>query len=412
MVGKGTLIVILGFSLLFGLAGQNWERTSTQAVGNFSDYYRQTMAHNIAVSAANIGADSIFRNPITPTISMGGDFSSGTYSIKTSSYTRFGLHDTLLTAVGVYEKVHDTVRVLFSRYSFSKYAFFSVIESNIYWLTGDTMWGPYHTESKIFLSGRPVFYGKVTTRLGTNPKLPSKNAKPYFYGGYESGVKVDLPTSLDELKSVASKTFANPGPGSYDVYLTFNDDGTVTFKDNTMPHDSTASLSALAPNGVIYVSKGNVHVSGVVKGRATVAADGSSGGGYGNVYIEGDITYKDNPREGPSNDMLGLVANNNVTISKTSPPMHDVDIYAAVLARTGAFRYEGYNDVVTGALGAINLYGSITNYQRGTVCKFDPSSNDRISGYAKNYRYDKRFATSAPPYFPTGGSFQIVGWRE
>ncbi|MCL4540222.1 MAG: hypothetical protein M1378_11615 [Bacteroidetes bacterium] len=417
MVGRGTLIIILGFSLVFALAGRYWERTSNESVDNFVEYYDQTVAHNIAVSAANVAADSIFLNPSAASLSMSGSFSSGTFTISTSPYDKFGVTDMLLTSVGSYgttKIIRDTVQVLFSPYSFSKYAFFSVNESNVYWITGDTMWGPYHTESKMSISGSPVFYGKVTTKLGTNPKLPSKNASPYFYGGYESGVSISLPNDLSGLQSASQtgKIFSNPGSGSYDVYLTFNADGTVTYKDNTMSQDSTVPLSTLSSNGVIYVSKGNVHVSGVVSGKATVVADGSSGGGYGNVYIDGNITYEHDPTKGPSNDMLGLVANNNVTIAETSPPMQNINIDAAVFARTGSFSYQGYNDTGVGPLGSIYLYGSITNYQRGDVGEFDQSTNTLKSGYQKNYKYDDRFSISSPPYFPTGTGFQIVGWRE
>lgn len=414
MVGKGTLLVVLGFSLVFSLAARYWERTSDESVDNFVEYYDQTVAHNIAVSAANVAADSIFRDPGSPSLSMSGDFSDGTFSIKTSSYDKFGLNDIMVTAVGNFENYHDTVQVLLSPYSFTKFAFFSVVESNVYWITGDTMWGPYHTESKINLSGSPVFYGKVTTKLGTNPKLPSRNAKPYFYGGYQSGVSISLPNNLSPLETASQggKVFANPGSGPYDVYLTFNSDGTVTYKDNTMSQDTTVPLNTLAPNGVIYISKGNAHVQGVVNGRATVVADGSSGGGYGNIYIDGNIEYRDDPRNGPSNNMLGLVANNNVTITETSPPMHDVYIDAGIFARTGSFGYQGYNDAAAGALGSIYLYGSITNYQRGDVGEFSQSTGSLQSGYLKNYKYDDRFSTSAPPYFPTATGFQIVAWRE
>lgn len=414
MVGKGTLLVILGFGLIFALSSGYWQRTSTESVDNFVQYYDQTVAHNIAVSAANVAADSIFRDPGAPNLSMSGSFSDGTYSISTSAYNRFGLTDTLLMAIGKYDDVTDTVQVLLSPYSFTKYAFFSVIESNVYWITGDTMWGPYHTESKMFISGRPVFYGKVTTRLGTNPRLPSRNAKPYFYGGYQSGVSINLPNSLSTLQTASQggKVFSNPGSGSYDVYLTFNSNGTVTYKDNTMSADTTVPLSTLAPNGVIYISKGNAHVQGVLDGKATVVADGSSGHGYGNIYIDGDITYKDNPQTGSSSDMLGLVANNNVTISETSPPMQNVHIDAGIFARTGSFGYQGYNDASAGPLGKIYLYGSITNYQRGDVGQFSQFSGQLSSGYLKNYKYDDRFSTSAPPYFPTATGFQIVGWRE
>ncbi len=411
MVGRGTLLVILGFSLIFSFGSRYWERTSNESVDNFVQYYNQTNAHNIAVSAANLAADSIFQNPSVTNLSLSGNFSSGTFSISTAP---FDTADIQITSIGSYESTRDTVQVVLSPYSFTKYAFFSVVESNIYWITGDTLWGPYHTESKIDLSGSPVFYGKVTTKIGTNPKLPSKLATPYFYGGYQSGVSLNLPSSLSTLQSasVGGKDFVNPGSGSYDVYLTFNADGTVTYKDNTMASDSTVPLNTLAPNGVIHVSKGNAHVQGVLNGRATVVADGSSGGGYGNVWIEGNVTYAHDPQAGSSNDMLGLVANNNVAIRETTPPMHDVHIDAGIFARTGSFTYQGYNDTGVGPLGTIYLYGSVTNYQRGAVGEFDQSTNSLKAGFQKNYKYDDRFYAAAPPFFPSASQFQIVSWRE
>ena len=299
MVGRGTLLVIMGFSLIFSLGSRYWQRTSTESVDNFVEYYDQTVAHNIAVSAANIAADSVFQNPAATNLSLSGSFATGTFRITTAPYQT---NDIIITAVGTYDAVNDSVEVVLSPYAYTKYAFFSIVESNVYWITGDTLWGPYHTESKIFLSGSPVFYGRVTTKIGTNPKLPNPNAKPYFYGGYQSGVSINLPSSLSGLQTAASggKIFSNPGAGAYDVYLTFNSDGTVTYKDNTMPSDTTVPLTSLAPNGVIYVSKGNAHVQGVLDGKATVVADGSSGGGYGNIWIDGSITYKNDPRTGPS----------------------------------------------------------------------------------------------------------------
>ena len=57
MVGRASLIVILGFSLIFGLAGQYWNRESDSATENFVNYYSSSAAHNIAVGAANLACD-------------------------------------------------------------------------------------------------------------------------------------------------------------------------------------------------------------------------------------------------------------------------------------------------------------------------------------------------------------------
>ncbi|MGB9591948.1 MAG: hypothetical protein ACPL1K_05470, partial [Candidatus Kryptoniota bacterium] len=75
MVGKGSLLVILGFSLIFGIASRYWNRMSNAAIDNFVQYYNWTNAHNIAVSAANIAADSVFWNPKATSLSLSGSFS-------------------------------------------------------------------------------------------------------------------------------------------------------------------------------------------------------------------------------------------------------------------------------------------------------------------------------------------------
>ena len=102
------------------------------------------------------------------------------------------------------------------------------------------------------------------------------------------------------------KTIAGTATYDKDLWLVFNSDGTVTYrvpKANKGGQESsnyedpvTVSLNSFAPNGVIYVDKANVYLSGTLSGKVTVVCDGSSGpGGPGNVYLEGDMTYKTDP---------------------------------------------------------------------------------------------------------------------
>lgn len=411
MVGKGSLLVILGFSILFGVASKYWNRTSTRAVENFVHYHNETVAHNVAVAGANVAANKIFLDTSATNFTQSASFSGGTYSIIASPVGSNRVH---VYVIGQYSGIVDTAELLLQKPAFTKFAYYSVVEPAVYWITGDTMWGPYHSQSKLYLSGSPVFFGKVSTRLGTNPTLPNPNATPHFYGGYQSGVSIQMPTDLTPLQQAASdhgRVFTNPSrSGNYDVYLTFNPDGKVTFKDNTMSSDSTVDLSILAPNGVIWINKGTAHVQGTLDGRATVLATGSSGvnSNFGNVLIENDVKYKDDPRIGPSNDMLGLVAQNNVTISSDFPNT-DITIQAGIFSATGSFSYAAYNSKLKGTL---YLYGSIANYQRGAVGQFDRSTNTKTSGFTKNYKYDDRFYGSSPPSFPNTGTFEILTWRE
>lgn len=415
MVGKGTLLVILGFSLVFGIASQYWNRTSTAAVDNFVQYYNQTVAHNIAVSAANIAADSVFWNPNATSLALGGSFSGGTYTISTV----LSGSNVIITSVGSYSRFSDTVAVILEPYYFSRFAVYTSVMGGVSWATGDTVWGRYHNEQdKINILGSPVFYGKVTSKLGTNPTLPDRRgrATPQFYGGYQSGVSIPMPnTSTANVLSAANsggKVFNNPSNGLYDVYLTFNSDGTVTFKDNTRSSDSTVALRTLATNGVIMVNKGNLHVKGTLNGQATVGAVGSSGLGYGNVYIEGDVVYNTDPQTNPnSTDMLGLVAENNVTVKTPPPasPQYNYTIDAAIFAQKGQFN--AYVTNSTPIEGSIKVYGSISNYQLGATAIGDNYGNV-THGWSSNYKFDTRFNNQKPPSYPSTGRFQIVSWYE
>ena len=69
---------------------------------------------------------------------------------------------------------------------------------NGYYVTGDTMDGPFHTNSTLNISGRPVFKGRVT--MGKGPMKLDRIGMHLliliFIGGYEYGLKIDYPTSL------------------------------------------------------------------------------------------------------------------------------------------------------------------------------------------------------------------------
>ncbi len=454
MVGKGTLIVILGFSVIFGIASQYWNRSSTVAIDNFVDYYDTTVAHNIAVSAANISADSLFLNPSMTTLNLSGATSGGSFNSVTSLISINGTQYVSIVSATQYQGrrglIRDTVKVLLKTRTFNAYAFFSINENNTNWITGDTLWGPFHTEGEIYVSGKPVFYGRVTNNA---PKfVPDKTDAPYFYGGYQAGVSVTMPTDISSSAALATKTFNNTDTYSkdtYDVYLNFNSDGTVTFHTTavittygksgrptgtmvtTTTPDSTVPVSQLG--NVILVYNGDAHIKGVIDGSITVVAQqgtgrsatGTSGtslydvdlynanssNNNGNILIGGNITYKNDPQAGPSNDILGLVADNSVALV-TQPSVSDVTIDAAIFARKGKFLYLDWNGNTNNTpMGTLRVCGSITNQTRGAVGSFGGVSTIQ-SGFLKNYRYDDRFYSTSPPAFPGTSGFQIVAWRE
>ncbi len=424
MVGKGTLIVILGFSLIFGLASRYWERMSDKAVANFIQYYNQTVAHTIAVSGANLGANQIYIDTTsTATFSMSGSLDAGTYSVKATSQ---GQYSDSLVSVGSYQGVNDTVVVRFGPQYFSIFGIYTATMNNVAWATGDTVWGRFHSNATFNVMGHPVFYGRVTSLGAYHQYTPGDTA--IIYGSYQSGINIPMPnTSVSNLQAAANGglLLSNPKVGkSFDVYLTFNSNGTATYYTNLNSSPVTEPISTLAPNGVLFVQNGNLHVHGTVNGQVDVGAGGSSSDNYGSVYIDGSLVDNTNPQVNPnSTDIIGVVAQNNVNVegdndyagvNPPDPPINPT-IQAAIYAQDGSFQayypgmpyYGSGSSYLLSKLGAVNVYGSISNYQIGVTS--DPNIQ---YGYNAHYRFDPRFSNMAPPSFPLTGKYMILSWYE
>ncbi len=415
MVGRGTLIVILGFSIIFGLSSQYWNRNRLAATENMTEYYDATVVHNIAVSAANIGADSLFWNYNTTNLNVTGDLSDGTYSVTSALIPGLDSNVTL-TAVGSYDGVVDSVIIVLRRYYFSLFAVSMQTMSGISWATGDTIRGPLHVEGDLNTSGSPVFEGEVTIagKLNASPAYSPgpPPVGPIFQDNLKTGVSVPMPASSVSSVLNAAQTggivFNNPSPGTaYNVYLTFNSNGTVSYKTPGMAADSTVALTTLAPNGVIIVNNGILHLQGTVNGRATVGAYSSSSSWGGQVYVEGNVLYNSDPSTNPnSTDMLGVVASYNVLVNPPSAAQmqNNYTIDAAIFSQNGDF---GANySMATQPMGAITVYGSITGYSLGAT------ENSSLDGWTSDYRYDARYSSKTPPAYPSAYRYLIASWWE
>ena len=410
-MGRTSLLMVVGFSTIFALMGFNLSHVAGEGVKNFTIYNTATQAHNIASSAANVACNQIFFTPNWRDGYNNVSFAGGKYFVQVRDLPNRRIQVTARAdysgpndRTGEYEDKQSIITVVMQPSSFSKFAYYSEVEGSIYWITGDTVWGPFHTQEKLSVSGNPVFYGKVTARKGLSKK--TKTSKPEFYGGFASGVSVSLPATMTPMTDAAKDD------GHYtdgiDVYLTFNADGTVTYQEGSDPAQ-TVSLESYAPNGVICVDNGNLHIQGTVSGNVTVSALGSSGLGKGNVYLDDDIVYSTDPNDPNCTDMLGIVSDNNVVITNNAANNDDININASIFCRKGGFGAEDYN--TRPIAGSINLVGGIQQYQRAAVGTFG-SSGTINHGFQKNYRYDNRLMTDLPPFYPTTGSYEIVSWYE
>ena len=119
------------------------------------------------------------------------------------------------------------------------------------------------------------------------------------------------------------------------------------------------------------------------------------------------------PRSNPgSTDLLGIVAQNNVFVSDNLANSTNINVDASIYAETGGFGAQDYN--TRPLSGTINLYGGVQQNGRIPVGDYVTNGSNLylVSGFLKNYRYDNRLLTIAPPGYPFTGMFEIVSWYE
>ena len=409
-MGRSSIIMVMGFNVIFALMGFSLSRVSSDALKNYAVYYTTSQVHNIAASAANIACNQIFFTPNWRDGYSNIPYGGGSYSVQVRDLPNRRIQITARAtmqgpnaATGSYENKTSTIVIVMQPSSFSKFGYYSAVEGSIYWITGDTVWGPFHTQDRLRVSGNPVFMGKATAKKGLI-KSPS-SSQPEFHGGFQSGVSINLPSDMNPMKGAAQA--GGHYTSGVDVSITLNADGTVTYQEGANPAQ-TVPLSTYAPNGVVVVDGGNVHLKGTLSGRLTIGCLEGGNSSKGNVWLDDDVVYSKSPSDPTCNDMLGIATDNNVWIADNAANNSDININASIFCRDGGFGAENYS--TRPISGTINLTGGIQQYKRNAVGTFSGGSINH--GFHKNYRYDNRLLTDLPPEYPTTGSYEIVSWYE
>jgi hypothetical protein len=196
-------------------------------------------------------------------------------------------------------------------------------------------------------------------------------------------------------------TFLSAGTvqvSSCKLYSTTNAQGQVTtyadYTASSPPVCGNTQTKNVPSNGAIYAAA-DVLVSGVVKGRVTVATTGD-------VVFGGNTTYNTNGQ-----DVLGLEAQGTIYIAQWSVSGSNptLNLWAALLALNGPFTADPN---VSTAKGTMNINGSIDVYgQAGSAISMTNMFATR------NYNYDANLLFLQPPYWPSlGNSFTILVQRE
>lgn len=282
----------------------------------------------------------------------------------------------------------------------------SQYENNVNYGTGDILDGPVYINDQIHVTGSPRFLDDVYSAASSVDYNGGANSSVF-----EAGLTLNAtPLNLEEqwttnyIQDVESKANDPDGldlTGNY--YLKFNSDGTLTYA-LAAGGGSTTTVSLASLNGAIYVD-GDAYVTGVLNGQATVAAEDA-------IFISNSITYASATSPNPwatnfnisaVDDKLGLIAKNQLQIRGTNA----ITIHAAIMVTSdgGGFNAHRY----TSEIGKpyINLFGSLTQYRRGAVGQ----ATSPWRGYAKNYKFDRRFQDDAPPHFPYS-LFRFDLWKQ
>ena len=416
-MGKASIIYVMGLSFILAYALLNISGASTDSVTNFTNYYGRTMTHDIASSGANIGCsaaffDSAYSTPYTNVPMLGGTMNVTFTVAGNSKFVRSigGM------SIGPRAFV-DTVIAELRNQTMARYAWFTNLEANrsgqiTSWSTGDTAWGPAHTNDKFNINKKPVFMKKATAWAAAVPK----NNTAIWAGGYQWSIKIPYPTSLENFKT-AAQTGGRTVVG-HDALVDFSPSGLSGHIRLQVPSTGIDTIfhsaSDFTANGAFAVIGGNLSVKGTFEGDIAVGALPTAGVG-GFVSITGDIRYKTNPKTDPSStDYLGIYATNDITVTydPANPGLYDNrKIDASVFSLTGEFNVQDVRTPGYPPRGQLTTLGAMMQYYRGEVGVVNGAGTLQ-HGYNKNFRYDERLIKHPPKFFPATGRYTLYAWKE
>jgi hypothetical protein len=432
-MGRTSILLVIGFNLMFALRGFRTSSMASSAYDKYNTYYSIEQASLAAESGANMAISNSFFAKTTP---FNYTFNSGTGINGTITLLKTAIqsisNDTigfLLTSTSKDDKSTVITRVTVQGAKFSQFGMFTSSEGGILWQTGDTCFGPYHTQDNINSTGTPRFYGQVTM----NGRLVG--GTPYFKYPVTPNTNIPLDGNFDDLKAYGAISAGGKFINGLNTYVEFLPNGKVIVRTGSngwtesgagtntdlsgtlVPKCTTyASVAAVAASGVLLVQDAELHVKGVLDGKITLGAvDKTVGSGKSDVYIDSSLVYKAPPpcsynTGAVSDDMLGIIASNDIVVSQYRN--HDgvakvrndnVTINASIYSSTSGFGAENYAS--RGVSGTLRVVGGIQELNR------TPVASGVSNGFLKSYDYDLNLQFSSPKAYPTT-RFLIQNWVD
>ncbi|MGH2405938.1 MAG: DUF4900 domain-containing protein [bacterium] len=228
-----------------------------------------------------------------------------------------------------------------------------------------------------------------------------------------------------------SLTLSIAGPtNNLAVYTLVQGGQTVTVTVDRVAGTTTVANSAWAPStrtftsvpkgwqgpgnsnaAIIYVQGNILALGGTLEEKEQTSIVTS-----GRMDITDHVRYErppvvTDPNDNPLN-VLGLYsAGNEIRITTAAP--NDLELHAVLMAGLVG---DGFNSSVNvqnynsgSPRGTVRLIGGIIEEYYGAFGTFDPNTGNPVTGYGRDFRYDRRMSRGfTPPYFPTTNLFEAV----
>lgn len=372
---------------------------------------RLEQAFYVAEGAAERAVSCIRNTGGNPPGVIAGQLGGGTYGVTIAQFDAGGGQLTYtIAATGEVRGVRRSVVLTGVRQdTWARYALlYNTAASAIWIVSGERFSGPVHANTRIYLSGDPVFEALISSTAANWGPGSNTNLVTFLQGWAFNAASQSLASiSFPALRTNASLVVTGL------TSITFA--GTNLFISNARAGWSNINYVSSNQNiltsgtGLIYVvstgtgtNLGTASVGGTnLDGRLSIVTD------Y-DIQVTNHITYAVHPTNN-SDDALGLIARNDVVVRTNAPD--NLSIFAHLIAAcpTNSFSHGFYvqNYSSRPFSGNLNVYGGIVEYTRGAVGTSLPT------GYLKRYTYDTRFANDPPPFYPTlTNQYTWSGWRD
>src|SRR5512140_485956 len=132
-MGKASIIYVMGLTVMLGYALMNISSSSTMSLDNFTAYYGRSMAHNLAITGANIGAQLVMRDANYTGDLLNQQYAGGSYDLYFERPGGDSIWVRCYSKIDVSaETLRDTVIACLRFTSFGKYGWFTDAEKNGY----------------------------------------------------------------------------------------------------------------------------------------------------------------------------------------------------------------------------------------------------------------------------------------